>query len=145
MPSISRRVTAWRNSTGNASMAALTASAISLLANTASAGRGIFAKKTMKEPQGQNMDAANLYAVLTILATLMMAPATLLVEGGKIKAAWDAALTVCSQKQLISYIVSSGLYFYLYNEVAFLALDSVHPVTHAVGNTIKRVVKPLTH
>jgi solute carrier family 35 protein E1 len=27
-----------------------------------------------------------------------------------------------------------------YNEVAFLALDSVHPVTHAVGNTIKRVV-----
>lgn len=25
-------------------------------------------------------------------------------------------------------------------QVAFLALDSVHPVTHAVGNTIKRVV-----
>jgi solute carrier family 35, member E1 len=24
--------------------------------------------------------------------------------------------------------------------VAFLALESVHPVTHAVGNTIKRVV-----
>lgn len=24
--------------------------------------------------------------------------------------------------------------------MAFLALDSVHPVTHAVGNTIKRVV-----
>jgi drug/metabolite transporter (DMT)-like permease len=111
-----------------------------MLANTASAGRGIFAKKTMKEPQGQNMDAANLYAVLTIMATLIMAPFTLLVEGGKAKAAWDAALTVCSQRQLINYIVSSGLYFYLYNEVAFLALDSVHPVTHAVGNTIKRVV-----
>lgn len=27
-----------------------------------------------------------------------------------------------------------------YNEVAFLALNSVAPVTHAVGNTIKRVV-----
>jgi Triose-phosphate Transporter family len=26
-----------------------------------------------------------------------------------------------------------------YNEVAFLALDAVHPVTHAVGNTLKRV------
>lgn len=143
-----------------------------MLANTASAGRGIFAKKTMKEPQGQNMDAANLYAVLTVMATLIMAPVTLLVEGNKAKAAWDAALAVCSQEQLLTYIISSGLYFYLYNEVrpmmspfcvccadppvppphptqpapnskiqvAFLALDSVHPVTHAVGNTIKRVV-----
>ncbi|GAB5030031.1 glucose-6-phosphate phosphate-translocator precursor [Nannochloropsis oceanica] len=111
-----------------------------MLANTASAGRGIFAKKTMKEPQGQNMDAANLYAVLTILATLIMAPAAVLVEGSKVRGAWQAALAVTSQKQLINYIISSGLYFYLYNEVAFLALDSVHPVTHAVGNTIKRVV-----
>jgi solute carrier family 35 protein E1 len=31
-------------------------------------------------------------------------------------------------------------FYYLYNEVAFLALNEVAPVTHAVGNTIKRVV-----
>ena len=34
----------------------------------------------------------------------------------------------------------SGAYYYLYNEVAFLALSEVAPVTHAVGNTVKRVV-----
>ena len=34
----------------------------------------------------------------------------------------------------------SGLSYYAYNEVAFLALGAVNPVTHAVGNTIKRVV-----
>jgi solute carrier family 35 protein E1 len=28
----------------------------------------------------------------------------------------------------------------LHSEVAFLALGEVHPITHAVGNTIKRVV-----
>jgi len=33
-----------------------------------------------------------------------------------------------------------GAFYYLYNEVAFLALGRVNPVTHAVGNTIKRVV-----
>ena len=33
-----------------------------------------------------------------------------------------------------------GLFFYLYNEVAFLALGRVMPVTHAVANTMKRVV-----
>ena len=63
------------------------------------------------------MDACNLYACLTVLATLVMAPVAYLVEGGKAKAAWDAALTVYSQKQLLNYIISSGLYFYLYNEV----------------------------
>ena len=38
----------------------------------------------------------------------------------------------------------SAVTYYLYNEVAFLALDSVSPVTHALGNTIKRVVIILT-
>ena len=36
--------------------------------------------------------------------------------------------------------VLSGITYYLYNEVAFLALSEVAPVTHAVGNTIKRVI-----
>mmetsp|Transcript_24654 Transcript_24654/g.62745 ORF Transcript_24654/g.62745 Transcript_24654/m.62745 type:complete len:81 (+) Transcript_24654:3-245(+) len=34
----------------------------------------------------------------------------------------------------------AGAFYYLYNEVAFLALGRVNPVTHAVGNTIKRVI-----
>jgi solute carrier family 35 protein E1 len=38
----------------------------------------------------------------------------------------------------------SAIFYYLYNEVAFLALDSVAPITHALGNTIKRVVIILT-
>lgn len=33
-----------------------------------------------------------------------------------------------------------GFLYYLYNEVAFLALPEVAPVTHAVTNTVKRVV-----
>ena len=35
---------------------------------------------------------------------------------------------------------ASAIFYYLYNEVAFLTLDNVAPVTHALGNTIKRVV-----
>ena len=35
---------------------------------------------------------------------------------------------------------ATGMYFYTYNEVAMLALNNVHPVTHAVANTLKRVV-----
>ncbi|CAM9139130.1 unnamed protein product [Hapterophycus canaliculatus] len=109
--------------------------------NTASALRGILGKKQMGKPVGENMTPANLYAVLTVLAFCFLSPVALVVEGRKAKPAWDAALAAgATAKGLTSTIMLSGLFYYLYNEVAFLALDSVNPVTHAVGNTIKRVV-----
>ena len=37
-------------------------------------------------------------------------------------------------------LVLSGLFHYLNNEVMYLVLARVHPVTLAVGNTLKRVV-----
>ena len=36
-------------------------------------------------------------------------------------------------------LLVSGVSHYVYNECAFVALSSVHPVTHAVANTIKRI------
>lgn len=40
---------------------------------------------------------------------------------------------------LAQALVVSGLFHYLNNEVMYLALSNVHPVTLAVGNTMKRV------
>jgi solute carrier family 35, member E1 len=42
-------------------------------------------------------------------------------------------------KALVKAIVISGLFHYLNNEVMYMALDNVHPITLAVGNTMKRV------
>lgn len=55
---------------------------------------------------------------------------------------WQAAVRsgVYSESELLLRIVASGVSFYAYNEVSFYALDAVHPITHAVGNTIKRVI-----
>ena len=41
---------------------------------------------------------------------------------------------------LAASLACSGLFHYLNNEVMYLALARVHPVTLAVGNTLKRVV-----
>ena len=38
----------------------------------------------------------------------------------------------------------SCVFYYAYNEVAFLTLSQVAPVTHALGNTLKRVAIILT-
>merc|ERR1712228_828432 len=45
-----------------------------------------------------------------------------------------------TMKTLATLLGLGGATYYAYNEVAFLALGKVNPVTHAVGNTIKRVV-----
>ena len=54
-----------------------------------------------------------------------------------IKAATATGLT---SKYLWTQSLLAGAFYYLYNEVAFLALGRVMPVTHAVANTVKRVV-----
>ena len=116
--------------------------AAAMLSNVSSAARAILAKIKMGTPQGENMNETNLYAVLTIMSFLALTPVALAIEGpGTIKAAWDAAIAAGNtQGSLITNAVLSGITYYLYNEVAFLALGQVNPVTHAVGNTIKRVV-----
>merc|ERR1712146_482138 len=111
-----------------------------MVSNVASASRGIVGKLQMGKALGKNMNAANLYAVMTIISSALCLPLALILEGadilptlGKLKGAGSIS-TLCVQT------VASALFYYLYNEVAFLALDNVAPVTHALGNTIKRVV-----
>ena len=85
---------------------------------------------------GENLTPANMFAVLTILGFLFILPASLLMEGpAKISAAYTASLAAGYTKaQLIRLLGVSGFLYYLYNEVAFLALSEVAPVTHAVAN-----------
>jgi len=110
--------------------------------NLSSALRAILAKKTMGNGVGENMTEANLYGVLTILAFLAIVPISLILEPpAAVMAAWNGALaTGLTAKYLWTQSLLAGAFYYLYNEVAFLALGRVNPVTHAVGNTIKRVV-----
>ena len=83
-----------------------------------------------------------MFAVMTCFAFLAVLPVALAIEGPGMQAAWQAAIAtgVYSEQELLLRIAASGLSFYLYNEVAFYTLDAVHPITHAVGNTIKRVI-----
>lgn len=87
------------------------------------------------------MSPANMFRVLTVLATLQMLPLALLLEGRTIMSAWNNAVNSGAPLDyLLTNVVVSGVSYYLYNEVAFWILNLVSPVTHSVGNTIKRVV-----
>lgn len=117
--------------------------ASAMLSNVSSSARGVLSKKTMSGKQiGENLDAQNLYAVLTAMSTMILIPLMLGVEGlGMFKAFKDVVASGdFTNKSLSLLLALGGLTYYAYNEVAFLALGKVNPVTHAVGNTIKRVV-----
>ena len=115
-----------------------------MTSNFAFTGRNIASKMSMDKPKGENMDTPNLFGVLSVISAILLAPVALAVDGFKLKSAWLAATTgaaaVVTAPKLLLGILISGLFFYLYQEVAFKALNAVHPVTHAVANTVKRVV-----
>jgi len=117
--------------------------AAAMLSNVSSSARGVLSKKTMSGKQiGENLDAPNLYSVLTAMSTVILIPLMLAMEGtGFFGAAKDLVKAGdFTNKSLATLLGLGGASYYAYNEVAFQALGRVNPVTHAVGNTIKRVV-----
>ncbi|KAL3777372.1 hypothetical protein ACHAWO_009679 [Cyclotella atomus] len=88
---------------------------------------------------GENLTSVNLFGIVTIYAFLQSIPLFLLGEGLSFIELWKKALEKSSHYELVKGLVVSGLFHYLNNEVMYLALSNVHPVTLAVGNTMKRV------
>ena len=130
-----------------ASVKELTFSWTSFIAGTGSAvtsaAKAILSKKVLDgKPLGENLTPANMFALLSMIGFAAILPLSLLIEGPqKAAAAWSAALASgYTSAQLLQLLGVSGFLYYLYNEVAFLALAQVAPVTHAVANTVKRVV-----
>jgi len=117
--------------------------ASAMLSNVSSSARGVLSKKTMSgKAIGENLDAQNLYAVLTTMSCFVLIPLMLAVEGTGFFTAFKSTVAAgdFTNKSLAALLALGGASYYAYNEVAFLALGKVNPVTHAVGNTIKRVV-----
>jgi solute carrier family 35 protein E1 len=122
---------------------------MAMLSNLSFALRAVVSKTGMNNEShiGENMNAVNLFAVVTITAFVLCIPVALVVENGLLLDVWSKATTataakgtaISSTNDLIKAMILSGLFHYLNNEVMYLALSNVHPVTLAVGNTMKRV------
>jgi solute carrier family 35 protein E1 len=105
--------------------------------------RIVFAKKELNSnaSSGNNLSPAQLFRVITMFGAIQLTPIALLLEGNKLV----STLTTVRNSdvdisQLVINLLTSGFSYYLYNEIAFWILGRVSPVSHAVGNAIKRVV-----
>merc|ERR1719162_1630558 len=116
-----------------------------MLSNVSSSLRAVLTKKYMSDPSWKtekNLDAKNQYAVLTAISTAILIPLTLAIEGTGFFSAFKSVVEAGAHttKSLSTLLALGGLSYYAYNEYGFLALGQVNSVTHAVANTIKRVV-----
>lgn len=110
--------------------------------NVAFALRAVVSKSAMTGNIGENLNSVNLFGVITWAAFILSIPTFLITEKGSILGLWEKAVSgenAISKELLMKNLVVSGLFHYLNNEVMYLALSNVHPVTLAVGNTMKRV------
>jgi solute carrier family 35 protein E1 len=112
-----------------------------MASNVAFALRAVLSKVAMTGAGiGTNLTSPNIFGLVTIAAFLISIPVALVGEAGSFMGQWNTAMQTQSAKELVKAIFVSGMFHYLNNEVMYLALGNVHPVTLAVGNTMKRVI-----
>jgi len=105
-------------------------------ANITFTSRNVFSKKVMGNVKDK-LDNINLFSIITIMSLFMCAPISLAIDGfqitpatlssGPFSAVWDKALL-------------AGLCFHGYQQVSYMVLQRVAPVTHSVAKCAKSVV-----
>ncbi|CAJ1971373.1 unnamed protein product [Sphenostylis stenocarpa] len=107
-----------------------------MISNLAFVFRNIFSKKGMK---GKAVSGMNYYACLSILSLAILTPFAIAVEGPQMWAAgWQTALSQIGP-QFILWMAAQSIFYHLYNQVSYMSLDEISPLTFSIGNTMKRI------
>ncbi|CAH2069937.1 unnamed protein product [Thlaspi arvense] len=107
-----------------------------MISNLAFVFRNIFSKKGMK---GKAVSGMNYYACLSMLSLLILTPFAIAVEGPQMWIdGWQKALSDIGP-QFVGWLVAQSVFYHLYNQVSYMSLDQISPLTFSVGNTMKRI------
>ncbi|CAA2986425.1 triose phosphate phosphate translocator, chloroplastic [Olea europaea subsp. europaea] len=106
-----------------------------MISNISFTYRSIYSKKAMTD-----MDSTNLYAYISIIALIVCIPPAIIIEGPQLlKHGFSDAIAKVGLTKFISDLFWVGMFYHLYNQLATNTLERVAPLTHAVGNVLKRV------
>ncbi|KAB5534794.1 hypothetical protein DKX38_017880 [Salix brachista] len=107
-----------------------------MISNLAFVFRNIFSKRGMK---GKSVSGMNYYACLSILSLFILTPFAIAVEGPQMWAAgWQTALSQIGPN-FIWWLAAQSVFYHLYNQVSYMSLDEISPLTFSIGNTMKRI------
>jgi len=110
-----------------------------LISNVGFVLRNIYSKKSLQN--FKEVDGLNLYGWITILSFMYLFPVAIFVEGSQwIPGYYKALEAIGTPSTFYIWVLVSGLFYHLYNQSSYQALDEISPLTFSVGNTMKRVV-----
>ncbi|CAA6661085.1 unnamed protein product [Spirodela intermedia] len=106
-----------------------------MISNISFTYRSIYSKKAMTD-----MDSTNVYAYISIIALIVCLPPAIIVEGPQLlQHGFKDAIGKVGLTKFVSDLFWVGMFYHLYNQIATNTLERVAPLTHAVGNVLKRV------
>nr|GMD11506.1 triose phosphate/phosphate translocator, chloroplastic [Ipomoea batatas] len=106
-----------------------------MISNISFTYRSIYSKKAMTD-----MDSTNIYAYISIIALIFCLPAAIFFEGPQLmKQGFNDAIAKVGMTKFLTDLFWVGMFYHLYNQIATNTLERVAPLTHAVGNVLKRV------
>ncbi|KAF3334684.1 phosphoenolpyruvate/phosphate translocator 1 [Carex littledalei] len=109
-----------------------------MASNLTCQSRNVLSKKIMVKNE-ESLDNINLFSIIIILSFLLLAPVAIFVEGVKLSPSFLQAAGL-DAKQIYVRSLLAGLCSHAYQQVSFMILAEVSPLTHSVGNCVKRVV-----
>lgn len=111
-----------------------------MISNVGFVLRNIYSKKSLQN--FKQVNGLNLYGCISIVSFLYLFPVAIFVEGSKWVQGYHHAIEAVGSKTSTLYIwvMVSGIFYHLYNQSSYEALDEISPLTFSVGNTMKRVV-----
>ncbi|XP_075480297.1 triose phosphate/phosphate translocator, non-green plastid, chloroplastic-like [Primulina tabacum] len=109
-----------------------------MASNLTNQSRNVLSKKFMVKKE-ESLDNITLFAVITIMSFVIMIPTAIFMEGIKFTPSYIHAAGL-NVKQICIRSLLAALSFHAYQQVSYMILQRVSPVTHSVGNCVKRVV-----
>ncbi|XP_057447433.1 phosphoenolpyruvate/phosphate translocator 2, chloroplastic-like [Lotus japonicus] len=112
-----------------------------MASNLTNQSRNVLSKKLMANDE-ETLDNINLYSVITIISFILLVPFAIFLEGIKSTPSYlqSAASQGLNVRELCVRSVLAAFCFHAYQQVSYGILQKVSPVTHSVGNCVKRVV-----
>ncbi|KAH7550470.1 hypothetical protein ACOSP7_024187 [Xanthoceras sorbifolium] len=109
-----------------------------MASNLTNQSRNVLSKKVMVKKE-ESLDNITLFSIITIMSFILLAPAAFFMEGVRFTPAYLQSAGL-NAKEVYTRSLLAALCFHAYQQVSYMILQRVSPVTHSVGNCVKRVV-----
>ncbi|MED6120465.1 Palmitoyl-protein thioesterase 1 [Stylosanthes scabra] len=109
-----------------------------MASNVSNQSRNVLSKKVMVKKEDA-MDNITLFSIITVMSFFLLAPVAFVMEGVKFTPAYLQSAGL-NMRQVYIRSLLAALCFHAYQQVSYMILQRVSPVTHSVGNCVKRVV-----